>query len=475
VGYPAVIVFRAAGIRLAFSAALALATAGTSPAVAGPYSEVPSAADPGDPIDVHVHLDYSYEIERSSITRERVGTGNPAPTDPIPVIKDLVFHGSRHLLTPAVELGIFHDTWLSMRVPIVIHQTRELLYDQRSTPCSFVDPGATCVNATNSSTVLDGLLPPEGFDADDPAGFAPDDDTIFRGPARKGVDQILVGAGIAPMNQERDDTKPTWKINVEVGIPVGNPAKLNRDAPGNQTSVGTGVYSIRLSTSVARRIGWAEPFFALWWDAPFKAKDSSPFADPGFGSRRTLPQQQAGTHFGFEAILVDRPVDSTRVGLELSSIVNARFEGRAYSPMWEAFAYAGDVRHGGPLVLDQDPVTAGVQAVSHPGITDVENYLELGAHAAIRADIGKTVHLVGLVALSTATRHVITFDDAGVDQPTCTATQTTQCETDNNDLVNPGTSEVNPIHVPLIDLVGHRYIADDNLVVSFGVQALFTF
>jgi hypothetical protein len=465
---------RAPGFGLVLIATTAIAIAAAGPVHAGPYSTVPSAADPGDPIDVHFHLDYRFEIERSTIRRERVGQAT-SPTDPIPEVKDLLFRGSRHELVPTLELGVFHDLWLSMRLPIVIRQTRDVLYDQRSTPCSFVEPGATCINSTNSSTVIDGLLPPGGFDAGDPAGFPVDDDNVFRGPSRKGLDRIYLGAGIAPMNQKRDDTKPTWKINVELAIPVAKPARLDRDAPGNQTSVGTGVYALRVSTSIAKRIGWAEPFFALHWDAPLKAKSDSPFADPGFGARNTLPQQQAGVHFGFEAIIVDRPLDSTRVGLELSSIINAHFEGRAYTPMWEVFAYAGDVRHGGPLVIDEDPTVGGMQAISHPGVTDVENYLELGATAAVRAEIGKTVHLAAMASLTTATQHVITFDDAGVDRPTCSSTQTTGCETDSNDLVNPGTAEVNPLHTPLIDLVGHRYVADDNLAISLGVQAMILF
>ena len=45
------------------------------------------------------------------------------------------------------------------------------------------------------------------------------------------------------------------------------------------------------------------------------------------------------------------------------------------------------------------------------------------------------------------TDHVITFADAGVDLPTCGAGVTTHCETDANDVVNPGTAEVNPLHV----------------------------
>jgi hypothetical protein len=42
-------------------------------------------------------------------------------------------------------------------------------------------------------------------------------------------------------------------------------------------------------------------------------------------------------------------------------------------------------------------------------------------------------------------------------------------------VVNPETREVNPLHAPLIDLVGHRYYAEDNFSFGFSVmgQVLF--
>ena len=430
--------------------ALGLAVCGVlaaGPATAGPYSTVPSAADEADPFDVHGTLEYAFELERSTIKRERVGLPGADPTEPPPEVEDLTFSSSRHVLTPAVAFGVFHDVWIAAALPIVISQSRELAFADGS-------------DRTNSTTIVDGLLPPAGFDADDPAGVPAGEDTIFRGANRSGLDQIHLGAGVAPMNQARDDTKPTWKIEAELRIPVGKVAAFDRDDPGRHTGVGSGVYELVLQTSIARRIGWAEPFFALWWQAPIAVKSGSPFEDPGFGARATTPQQQGGAHFGFEAIVVDRPLDSTRVGIELSSRVNARFEGRAYTPMWEVFAYAGDVGHSGPLVLDRDPIASGMQAQSHPGITDVEGYLELSARGGVRAEIGPHVHIAALATVTTATKHVISFDDAGEDR-----------DDDSDDVINPGTDEVNPLHVPLVGLVGHRYLADDSLAIAIGVEA----
>jgi hypothetical protein len=69
------------------------------------------------------------------------------------------------------------------------------------------------------------------------------------------------------------------------------------------------------------------------------------------------------------------------------------------------------------------------------------------------------------------TDHVITFADAGIDLPTCGAAGTSgACEDEDNGVVNPGTQEVNPLHVPRIDLVGHRYHSENNFGFVIGVQ-----
>jgi hypothetical protein len=129
------------------------------------------------------------------------------------------------------------------------------------------------------------------------------------------------------------------------------------------------------------------------------------------------------------------------------------------------FALAGDVRRSGPLVLDRDPSITDVQAVSHPGISNIENYLETAARFGIRGRLGGRAHFGLLVDIEWKTDHAITFADAGVDLPTC---GNGRCEADENDLVNPGTAEVNPPHVPRIDLVGHRYLSTNNFGVVIG-------
>ena len=77
----------------------------------------------------------------------------------------------------------------------------------------------------------DGLLPAAGFDALDP-GTAPAGDTMFRGVDRHGLDQIHLGLGVAPLNQNRDDTKPTWKLGAEFRFAIGQVMKFDPTTPG---------------------------------------------------------------------------------------------------------------------------------------------------------------------------------------------------------------------------------------------------
>jgi hypothetical protein len=420
-------------------------------AYGNPAGDVPAGIDSGGSrIDAIGTVDYEYESQTSSIWREHVGDPTTMPGAPVPLERDLAFRQARHTITPRLDIGIYHDTWISVALPVVITQSRELHLDQG-------------VDRTTSSTVQDGLLPSAGFDAQDP-GTPPSGDVMFRGIGRHGLDQLQLGFGLAPMNQSRDDTKPTWKLGAELDLAIGSVMAFDPTKPSANTGVGYGVHELKLWTSFDRRLGWLEPWIEMWWQVPIGTTKDSLFQDPGFGATYTAKGMQAGTRFGIELAAYDDPVNHDHVGFELGTSLVAHFEGRDYSEMWEVFA------NNPALALDADPVTPGVQPLPYAGISNIEQYLETRATATVRAAIGPKVHFAASFSLMWQTDHAITFADAGVDQPTCTATVTTHCETDNNNVINPGTVEVNPLHDDKIDLVGHRYISQDNFGYIIGAQ-----
>ncbi len=421
-------------------------------ALANPASVVPGGQDPDDAgaaeaqksVDIYGEILYSYELASSTIGRERL---NPSadPTGPVPMVRDLEFKSFKHTITPRLQVGVFRDTFIYAALPIVITQARELSLTEG-------------LSRMQSSTIAGGLLPPEGFDGRDP-GTATPDDLIFRSPRRRGLDQVHLGLGVAPMNQMHDPSKPTWKIGGEVRLAIGQIMKFDPTRPTENKGVSQGVQELKLWTTFARKLGWAEPWVEVWWLTPLTARSGSLFDDPGFGSSQVNKSQQGGVGFGLEIYAVDNPAENTRISIDLGTRIVGHFEGREYTEMWEVLAYAGDSRGAGPLILDSDPTRTGVQALSHPGISNVENYLETTGRFGVRAQIGPHVRFAVIADLVWKTDHAITFADAGTDSAT-----------DDNDLVNPGTDEVNPLHNSAIDLVGHRYMSLDNFDVVLGVE-----
>jgi hypothetical protein len=427
-------------------------------AAASPYSRVPSALDEGDPIDLHASIDYEFTWARSQIRREQLVAA--LPTDPIPAVRDLVAKSSQHVIIPRFELGVFRDLWLAVAMPYVVASQGRLELDQG-------------VTAASSSTVMGGLLPASGYDADAPG--APAEGALFRGTRRHGWSQVHLGLGWAPMNQQRDPTKPTWKLGVEARLAMGKMARFDRENPDNATGVSNGVHELRFWTSVAKDVGWAEPFVEFSFQMPVSVRERSPFSSPGFSANHTNLQPQAYAHFGFESVWIKRATDHTRMGIEVSSRVTAFFEGRAQTPMWEVFSYAGDPRYLGPLVLDASPTTDGLQPLRHPGVSNVENHLTMSGRVALAGRAGKHIHFSVFGEFATGTDRHLTYADAGSDLPTCGAGQSAGCEAEDNHLVNGGTSEVNPLHLPILDMAGHRYRQKDPFTLVAGVELLGTF
>jgi len=443
---------------VALACGLVVGTGAT--ARANPAGVVATAAYPGIGEEVHVDADYEYDIDSSVITREQVGDPAADPLAPLARHRDLQFHGYRHLLTPKIELGVYHNVWLSFAVPIVLAQSRELDL-------------ASGVDRAHSSTFADGILTQTGFDARDPT-TPPAGNVVFRGVNRSGIPELRGGLGLAPMNQATDPTKPTWKLGVEGRFAIGRVMRFDAVDPGQETGVSTGVDELRVWTSVDRRFRHFEGWFEAFWQAPVYTRKTSLFQDPGFGAKNIEISQTAGVSFGLETYLLNDVETGNQVSLDLGTRLAGHFEGRGYSEMWEVFALAGDPRTGGPLVLDADPTTSGPQPLRHPGISNIENYLETAARVALRAKLGTHVSFAAVGEMIWKTNHVITFADAGVDLPTC-PTSAPRCETDNNDLINAGTAEVNPLHVSKIDLVGHRYRSEQNHGYVLGASAQFLF
>jgi hypothetical protein len=107
-------------------------------------------------------------------------------------------------------------------------------------------------------------------------------------------------------------------------------------------------------------------------------------------------------------------------------------------------------------------------------VSNLENYLDTSARLTVRARFGARLSLAAFAQIAFRTDHVISFAEAGVDLPTC-PTGAPRCETDDNGVVTPGTAEVNPLYAKRIDLVGHRYRAEDSRGYVAGLEVHLAF
>ena len=254
--------------------------------------------------------------------------------------------------------------------------------------------------------------------------------------------------------------------------------KFDPMAPERETRASSrGVHELKLWTTFARKLGWAEPWFELWWLVPLTGKSRLAVRRLRASARRTSrTSQQGGVAFGLEVYALDNRADQTRDQPRLSAAASiAHFEGREYTEMWEVFALRRrHPRRGGPLDPrrrpDATPTSRPAQPPRHLQRRELPRDRPAGLR--VRAQIGPHVRFAVIADLVWKTDHAISFADAGVDLPTAAADR--DCET-TNDLVNPGTDEVNPLHVPTIDLVGHRYRSEDGFGFVIGVsgQVLF--
>jgi hypothetical protein len=424
-----------------------------------PAGDVTSTSPAGTGAAVRFEADYEYDADSAAIAREQVGATTD-PLAPLPVRRELEYHQSSHRITPRAELGVYRDLWVSFAAPIVLARSSELDL-------------AGGVDRTAASTFLDGILPSTGFDARNP--MTPlTGAMVFHSVTRSGVPELQAGVGFAPMNQARDDTKPTWKVGADLHLAIGRVMRFDAVDPGRETGVSTGVHELRLWTSIDRRLRYFEGWFEASYQLPIYLRSTSLYQDPGFGATHVDPSQTAAVRFGMEAYLMDDPAADRHITAELGGQITLHFQGRGYSEMWEAFALAGDRRTAGPLVLDADPVTPDAQALSHRGVSNLENYLDTSARLAVRARFGARLSFAAFAQLAFRTDHAISFAEAGVDLPTC-PTGAPRCETDDNTVVNPGTAEVNPLYAKRIDLVGHRYRAEDSRGYVIGLEAHLAF
>jgi hypothetical protein len=432
-------------------------------------TDVASSFDDNNKFDFRFHARYEHVEKRALLKRELEGL-SPTQTA-IQVFRDLAYESHRDQVSLRSEVGLWHDLMLSVELPIIIEQSQQYGFDQSAgAACSYPPAqNPSCVNAANSTTIADGIVPMGGYDAQN-RGIATGGATVFRGVLRgarggsgaDAFDTLNVGLTWAPMSQARDDTKPTWVILVEGQFSIGTIQKFDRANPDGNHGVSEGVHRLFVRTAISKRIRpWFEPYWGLWYLLPI-ARDGSLYADYGPAEKIKNPMMQGGTVFGAAFVPIERRDKQYQLALDLRGRVDGHFTGRGYSEAWELFASS-------PVLLcdattapynpacDPSQQNAYTKNPAYTGITTIQNYATVGMELAAQAQIGPFIRFRTAFNYAHDQSHLITGEDIG--QPMNPTGRVTTA------------SEFNPAYRPIIDLPGRRYRVDDVDVFGFNISA----
>ena len=337
-----------------------------------------------------------------------------------------------HVLNVDARLAFWRYAVLKLRVPVILHDQTKLRF------ASGVTPSNSSVDPANRPSLFD--MP-------------------YTGAKRSGLGDLVVGVRVTPMNFTREETHPTWAIDVDVTFPTAGVKKGDNDAPGE------GLWKVDVSTALSTRVmPWLEPYFKIGGIFRMPASNSL-FQDYGGTQTLVSPGHGLNLTLGTEFIpYEDRDRERSFV-IDVGASVDFTFEGREYTDLFEALATSPcDPRDANqPCELttfdrgDVDPATGRRRKTD--GITDVEQYATFRWWIGMRYQIIEHLVFQARFALAHETSHYLTTADAGTDLDSSGQVEDTNAFNE---------SEFNPVYADAFDSFGTRFLSADTFV--YGVQ-----
>jgi hypothetical protein len=324
-----------------------------SSAHAAKVTEVADAADGDDPFDANLELAFTFTRDTGVITREQtqlVAGENKARSV---FARELSYERLRLTLAPQIEIGLFHDLSLFVMWPIVLQDYSKLKFD----------PGVFSSSGTNNSTLAQHAVAqpttavwPEtagGKAEDGKFGFPErsyNDWRLNLGSAndvlettRAGFDNPSFGLRFSPVNNRRDDTKPT--ITLQADYTPSLMGAMNPDAPADdegtattgsgklkEDNVADGLHKLHFLVAMSKRVSIFDPYFVAEYTLPFAAT-----TPPGSALTGYEPPHKGGITVGTEIVPFEDAETGQSFAIDLAASAQYVSRGRDYSPVSDAF------------------------------------------------------------------------------------------------------------------------------------------
>ncbi|MDP2344203.1 MAG: hypothetical protein Q8O67_24810 [Deltaproteobacteria bacterium] len=409
---------------------------------AAQITDVPDAADGDNPIDVNLELKFDFMRHTALITRENT---QPPPDDPdgeprTADVKELEWERQRFRLKPRLEVGVYHDLGFFVEWPIVLwdQQTTRfaedtdasnstLIRDRAPNPTPTVEGWPEVGGAGNDEAKIQG-------DNNDRYGFPNNgyNNWRFDGEGnwagyRQGLDNPTFGVRWSPLNNERDETKPTVTLQTDYTPPFFafmNPTLDELEDTGAPGGVADGLHKFHFSIAMSKRFLVLDPYFMVDYTIPFTGgKDEHLLGQ--------FPRQSGGFVAGVEIVPYEDKKLSQRFVIELQGSARYFSEGRDYSEVSDLFREQ----------------------------TYTDQFVRVGAEAGIGFKAFKLFFFDLQGMLNYDTEHFLNIEDFGKDL----------ADDDNDEIDLDDPNERNPFYNPAIDTVGRRLRIEQSL--QLGVQA----
>jgi hypothetical protein len=455
----------------------------------GEITTVIDAFDDDDPFDANLVLGFRQSWKHASIRRETALSQPGLSTGGFVAQTENVasYTQSTSTLDLGADIGLFRDLALSVRLPLILSDAREL-------------------------TDLDGSSNVQSTRLADPVNGQQLFAVPFKSPARSGFDWFSVALNYAIMNQQRDETAPTWVIGAEGRFAIGARLHACNDAGvqiGGQTvrcpdpehpgvdrdpGISRGMNAVVAHTVFSRRYGHVEPYSGFRFLAEFPQSNSDFGSASGLqGSLVNHPPLQGTFFLGLEIVPWERREQFQRLLADLRVKGTYVSPGREYTELFDALgsSQAPSLRTPNPGAWHTNPNVASdpshpsvadpsAQPVFFTGITDQQAYGSFTASGEVTWQAGEYIKFAGGVALTYQQSHLITSADACNPDFRGDLTAAGPCRSVGNDPASgrqamSATGIPNPNHRAVIDLPGRRFAADDTTIVDLWLRGIVMF
>lgn len=484
--------------------ALALCSAALLPAVASAQGRGEAARDPvfllseparivdvvdsfdaGSTFSFRLSAGYLFQRRTATLERERRVSDPTLGMGSVQYNRVGDYVESTHTLMLNAELGLFHDLALTLGVPLVLGNSREIR--------ALTAPGAT----EGNNALADGWTQ----DGRATSLFQ----VPFRAPDRSGIDQVRLGLSWSILNQQRDHTKPTWTVRFEWRPPVGDPLRAcnaapaagtaecpapasvpgvpantvaatgaaNRPLSGGPPGISRGLHGVYFMTAMARRFGFVEPYAALDILAEFPLRETSfRYFDTPYGQLASFPPITSSLVAGVELIPWENRETWQRFVVDLRFRGTYRSQGRDYSPLYDALGSSTSralAQPGCPSnVRNADGTCQPGREVFFDGLTTTGSHVILNGQLALSLQPTKAFRIDLGGGVSWRSSYMLTVTDA------CNPGETVPAEHPEwrGGCVND--SAPDPTHRVVIDQPGGRFRTNGDVQFDLFANLSFT-